>query len=77
MKKAFALAAVAAMTAASAAPALAGPYVGGKAVIKGTDEDYSKSELELRVGYGTKIGSLKPYIEVGPNWEYQYLNLKY
>ena len=69
MKNAIAIATLAALSAVSAAPAFAGPYVGGKAVIKGTDEDYSKSELELRVGYGTKIGSLKPYIEVGPNWE--------
>ena len=54
---------------ALATPAMAGPYVGGKAVIKGTDSDFDKSALEARVGYETKVGNLKPYIEVGPNWE--------
>ena len=69
MKQALALSALAVLGAASAAPAFAGPYVGGKAVIKGTDEDFDKSALEARVGYETKVGNLKPYIEVGPNWE--------
>ena len=69
MKKALALSALAVLGAASAAPAFAGPYVGGKAVLKGTDEDLDKSALEARVGYETKVGNLKPYIEVGPNWE--------
>ena len=54
---------------ALATPAMAGPYVGGKAVIKGTDSVFDKSALEARVGYETKVGNLKPYIEVGPNWE--------
>ena len=54
---------------ALATPAMAGPYVGGKAVIKGTDSEIDKSGLEARVGYETKVGNLKPYIEVGPNWE--------
>jgi len=54
---------------ALATPAMAGPYVGGKAVIKGTDSEFDKSALEARVGYETKVGNLKPYIEVGPNWE--------
>ena len=69
MKKALALSALAVLGAASAAPAFAGPYVGGKAVIKGTDSEFDKSALEARVGYETKMGNLKPYIEVGPNWE--------
>ena len=69
MKQALALSALAVLGAASAAPAFAGPYVGGKAVIKGTDSEFDKSELEARVGYETKVGNLKPYIEVGPNWE--------
>ena len=69
MKQAFALSTLALLGFATAAPAFAGAYVGGKAVIKGTDEDLDKSALEMRVGYETKIGNLKPYIEVGPNWE--------
>ena len=69
MKQALALSALAVLGAASAAPAFAGPYVGGKAVIKGTDSEFDKSALEARVGYETKMGNLKPYIEVGPNWE--------
>ena len=54
---------------ALATPAMAGPYVGGKATVKGTDSDFSKTETELKVGYETKVGNLKPYIEVGPAWE--------
>ena len=54
---------------ALATPAMAGPYVGGKATVKGTDSDFSKTETELKIGYETKIGNLKPYIEVGPGWE--------
>jgi opacity protein-like surface antigen len=69
MKQALALSALAVLGAATAAPAFAGPYVGGKAVIKGTDSEFDKSALEARVGYETKMGNLKPYIEVGPNWE--------
>ena len=69
MKQALALSALAMLGAATAAPAFAGPYVGGKAVIKGTDSEFDKSALEARVGYETKVGNLKPYIEVGPNWE--------
>jgi len=69
MKQALALSALAVLGAASAAPAFAGPYVGGKAVIKGTDSEFDKSALEARVGYETKVGNMKPYIEVGPNWE--------
>ena len=38
MKQALALSALAVLGAASAAPAFAGPYVGGKAVIKGTED---------------------------------------
>ena len=47
MKNAIAIATLAALSAVSAAPAFAGPYVGGKAVIKGTDEDYSLSLIHI------------------------------
>ena len=69
MKNAIAIATLAALSAVSAAPAFAGPYVGGKVAAKGTDEDFKKTETELRVGYEAKVGALKPYIEVGPAWE--------
>jgi hypothetical protein len=69
MKQATALAALAVIGSALAAPAFAGPYVSGKAAAKGTNEDYKKLETELKVGYDTKIGALKPYIEAGPGWE--------
>ena len=69
MKNAIAIATLAALSAVSAAPAIAGPYVGGKVTAKGTDEDFKKTETELRVGYEAKVGALKPYIEVGPAWE--------
>ena len=46
-------------------PALAGPYVESKHEFKGTDEDYSKAVHQGRVGYETKVGALKPYIEAG------------
>ena len=61
--KAIALAALA--LSALATPALAGPYVESKHEFKGTDEDYSKAVHQGRVGYETKIGALKPYIEGG------------
>ena len=66
--KATALAALAILP-ALAAPAFAGPYVSGKATAKGSNEDYKKLETELKVGYDTKVGNLKPYIEAGPAWE--------
>ena len=69
MKNAIAIATLAALSAVSAAPAFAGPYVGGKVAAKGTDEDFKKTETELRVGYEAKVGALKHYIEVGPAWE--------
>jgi hypothetical protein len=69
MKQATALAALAILGSALAAPAFAGPYVSGKAAAKGSNEDYKKLETELKVGYDTKIGALKPYIEAGPGWE--------
>ena len=69
MKQATALAALAVLGSALAAPAFAGPYVSGKAAAKGTNEDYKKLETELKIGYDTKIGALKPYIEAGPGWE--------
>ena len=69
MKQATALAALAVLGSALAAPAFAGPYVSGKAAAKGSNEDYKKLETELKVGYDTKIGALKPYIEAGPGWE--------
>ena len=50
---------------ALATPALAGPYVETKSEFKGTDEDYSKAVHQARVGYETKIGAFKPYIEGG------------
>ena len=61
--KAIALAALA--LSALATPALAGPYVESKHEFKGTDEDYSKAVHQARVGYETKVGALKPYIEGG------------
>jgi len=61
--KAIALAALA--LSALATPALAGPYVESKHEFKGTDEDYSKAVHQARVGYETKIGAFKPYIEGG------------
>jgi len=69
MKKALALSALAALSAASVAPAMAGPYVTTKVGIKGEDSEMDKNYIETRVGYETKVGNLKPYIEVGPAWE--------
>ena len=69
MKKALALSALAALSAASVAPAMAGPYVTTKVGIKGEDSEMDKNYVETRVGYETKVGNLKPYIEVGPAWE--------
>ena len=65
--KAIALAALA-MTLAT--PALAGPYVESKHEFKGTDEDYSKAVHSARIGYETKLGALKPYIEGGAGVSY-------
>lgn len=48
-----------------AAPAMAGPYVKSKHEFKGTDEDFSKSVHQGRVGYSFKAGKLSPYIEGG------------
>ena len=48
-----------------AAPALAGPYVSTKSELKFTDEDYKSAVNQARLGYDTKLGALKPYIEVG------------
>ena len=66
--KAIALAALA--LSALATPALAGPYVESKHEFKGTDEDYSKAVHSARVGYETKLGALKPYIEGGAGVSY-------
>jgi opacity protein-like surface antigen len=66
--KAIALAALAAS--ALATPALAGPYVESKHELKGTDNDYSKTVHQGRVGYETKWGALKPYIEGGAGISY-------
>tara|TARA_A200000113_G_scaffold196405_1_gene187432 strand:+ start:283 stop:651 length:369 start_codon:yes stop_codon:yes gene_type:complete len=63
--KAIALAALAVSATALATPALAGPYVESKHEFKGTDEDYSKAVHQGRIGYETKMGALKPYIEAG------------
>ncbi|QJT70220.1 hypothetical protein SynMITS9220M01_214 [Synechococcus phage SynMITS9220M01] len=62
--KAIALAALA-LVPALATPALAGPYVESKHEFKGTDEDYKKTVHQGRIGYETKVGALKPYIEGG------------
>ena len=51
------------------APAFAGPYVSTKVAAKGENSDFEKTEVEARIGYETKTGNLKPYIEIGPNWE--------
>ena len=51
------------------APAFAGPYVSTKVAVKGENSDFEKTEVESRLGYDTKIGNLKPYIEIGPSWE--------
>jgi len=69
MKQALALSALAVLSAASVAPAMAGPYLTTKVGAKGEGSDFDKSYIETRVGYETKYGNLKPYIEVGPAWE--------
>ena len=69
MKKALALSALAVLGAASVAPAMAGPYLTTKVGAKGEGSDFDKSYIETRVGYETKMGNLKPYIELGPAWE--------
>ena len=69
MKQALALSALAVLGAASVAPAMAGPYLTTKVGVKGEGGDFDKSYIETRVGYETKYGNLKPYIEVGPAWE--------
>ena len=69
MKQALALSALAVLGAASVAPAMAGPYVTTKVGIKGEDSEMDKNYVETRIGYETKVGNLKPYIEVGPSWE--------
>tara|TARA_A100001201_G_C4066939_1_gene194454 strand:+ start:571 stop:936 length:366 start_codon:yes stop_codon:yes gene_type:complete len=61
--KTIALAALA--LSALATPAFAGPYVESKHEFKGTDEDYSKTVHQGRVGYETKLGRFSPYIEGG------------
>ena len=61
--KQIALAALA--LSALATPAFAGPYVESKHEFKGTDDDYKKTVHQGRVGYETKLGALKPYIEAG------------
>ena len=61
--KQIALAALA--LSALATPAFAGPYVESKHEFKGTDDDYKKTVHQGRIGYETKVGALKPYIEGG------------
>ena len=61
MKSIFAAAALSFL----AAPAFAGPYVESKHEFKGTDEEYSKSVNQARVGYEFKAGALTPYVEGG------------
>lgn len=62
MKALFAAAAAAAFAAPAA---MAGPYAETKHEFKGTDDDYKKAVHQVRVGYETKAGALKPYIEGG------------
>jgi len=69
MKKALALSALAVLGAVSVAPALAGPYVTTKVGVKGEDSEMDKNYIETRIGYETKMGNLKPYVELGPAWE--------
>ena len=65
--KAFA---VALLGLAVTAPAMAGPYVESKHEFKGTDDDYKKTVHQGRIGYETKLGALKPYIEAGAGVSY-------
>tara|TARA_B100001778_G_scaffold60866_1_gene47401 strand:+ start:53 stop:424 length:372 start_codon:yes stop_codon:yes gene_type:complete len=69
MKKALALSTLAVLGAVSVAPALAGPYVTTKVGVKGEDSEMDKNYIETRIGYETKMGNLKPYVELGPAWE--------
>ena len=50
---------------ALATPAFAELYVESKHEFKGTDDDYKKTVHQGRIGYETKVGALKPYIEAG------------
>ena len=61
MKFAIALAALPFM----AAPALAGPYVSTKSEFKFSDENYKETVNQARLGYDWKVGSAKPYVELG------------
>ena len=63
----FSALATTAVTITLAAPsaALAGPYLETKSEFKGTDSDYSGQSHQARIGYDLKLGSSKPYIEVG------------
>jgi len=47
------------------APALAGPYVMTKSEFKFTDDNYKEAVNQARLGYEWKVGSAKPYVELG------------
>ena len=61
----IALAAAAAASLAAPSVALAGTYAETKSEFKGTDSDYSGQTHQVRVGHDWKLGTTKPYIEVG------------
>ena len=63
--KLFSLIVASGVTALSAAPALAGPYVSTKTEFKGTDADYSSTVNQARLGYDWKMGDFTPYVELG------------
>ena len=63
--KIIALASTAAALVVAPSAALAGPYVETKSEAKGTDSDYSGQSHQVRIGHDWKLGTTKPYIEVG------------
>ncbi len=63
--KIIALATTAAALVVAPSAALAGPYVETKSEAKGTDSDYSGQSHQVRIGHDWKLGTTKPYIEVG------------
>jgi len=65
MKAFFASAALCGIACATAAPAMAGPYVSTKSEFKGTDDNYKSTVNQARLGYDWKEGNLKPYVELG------------
>lgn len=65
MKALLASAALCGIACATAAPAVAGPYVSTKSEFKGTDDDYKSTVNQARLGYDWKKGSFAPYVEAG------------